>query len=168
MKKILIVISIIVSVIVTCSCSTTNSYYQRRYNALRKPNALVLVYVSTGDGEGYPNLIILKKVSRTFDDYSPTINGSTIGTWDIKGDTIICNYAFDYVVRKGIINTYIEPDSILTISNIQKRYLIKDKGDKILDITDYNILLRSIFADADTLLLKHTESYDPVEYKLLK
>ena len=147
MKKFFLrAVFIITAIVVICSCS-----------AAHQSNAFFHTYESIGNGISEPTFITLKNSGRTFEIYSPTMRITTIGMWEIKGDTLIFTPSLDYTVEKGKL--YIEnlTDSIKTVTSITKRYLIK--GEILLDITDYSQIYSGFMGNDQSI---------STQYKIMK
>lgn len=133
------------TIIVVCSCSVQP-----------KRNAIFRVYESINNGPFAPTYITINN-GRTFHIYDPEIQLNTIGIWEIRGDTLIFFPSLDYVAVKEEIYVDNVNDSIVTVTSIPQYYLIKGKGDMLIDITDYR--------QVDPVNMEYIA---PMQYKMIK
>lgn len=152
MNKILFtVISIIITVVVE-SCSTPHGLLP-----------LINIY-ETVDAPGVPNTIILKRNGNTYEEYSSTIGLNTVGTYEVNGDTIIFNYSFEYVRTRGAMKVF--SDSANIYVSLPRKYLIKDNGNMLIDITDYSPITTEWAKDS--VLKYFNQPISPANFRRMK
>lgn len=100
------------------------------------------VYSSGRLGEYLPEYIILKhtpyKAVSNFEHFIPGVQGSFLGEWNIKNDTLILSPKYTYSLNK--IDT-IEPDEYNLFPKIQK-FIIR--GDSLIDVENAFFIFHKI------------------------
>lgn len=150
-KIIFTVIAIIITVFVY-SCSTPHGHLP-----------LMSIY-ETVDAPGIPNTIILKRNGNTYEEYSSTIGLNTVGTYEVNGDTIIFNYSFEYVRTRGGMKVFSDSANIYVF--LPRKYLIKDNGNMLIDITDYSPIAAEWAKDS--VLKYFNQPISPANFRRMK
>ena len=114
---------------------------------------------STSSKERCPTYLILKFPYITIStrnneyEYYSSCGSNIIGTWRIHKDTLFLKPYMEYYCHNGQLNLSEEftqlRDSNINIDSMPRTFLIKNKGRKLIDITDYSILLGEFSKDPD-------------------
>ena len=90
-----------------------------------------------------PSYIILKAPPKIFEMYSPRIYTSTLGEWYTINDTLFLFPKYEYYESNNGMCMDIITSKDSTITSIPQQYIIKK--DRIIDVTDYGVILPDIF-----------------------
>lgn len=82
--------------------------------------------------------------NRYFEFFTGRGNGTIIGSWSEKEDTIILTPNLEVAFRgEELIDLPIPknlPDTLRTNLTLQKKFIITEDGKRLIDVTDYSIL----------------------------
>ena len=122
-------ISLFIVIPLFCSCITVKQR-QPEYIALYKQSRL---------GEVLPEYLLLKDRIKSYELFSPGLNSSVLGDYDIVNDTIYLNPRYEY---SDSIKSISPADT--SIISIPRKFLMKK--DLLIDVTDYkNYPILNIF-----------------------
>lgn len=124
-------------------------------------NSYVLTYVYD-DRVNMPHYLTLKRNFNSFEYYYPLLGITTVGSYETNGDTLILKPAMEYGFFHQKLYTDDYRDTIPTLSNIQKKFIMQN--DELLDITNY---IEQIFPDSVSLI-KLNKNNPPNRFKLMK
>lgn len=128
----------------------------------------IRIYKSTTQGL-YVDYINLKGRDSTFECYYPAIGETIVGSYCVKYDTLILtpriSYTFNVDASYEIksfkdMSFYCIPfDSVASPTSIKRKFLIKNKWKKLIEITDYSQLWqnRTIILDSPTSPIVRSE-----------
>ena len=104
------------------------------------PDSFVSVYKSNRIGNIYPEYIILKSKTKTFEKFSPGLDYGVIGVWEASNDTIFLLPKYQYSQRENVCNFSELTNDDLSLATIPQKYMIKDNT--LIDITDYTSVMK--------------------------
>ena len=81
--------------------------------------------------------------------YHLSCGSNIIGTWRTDMDTLFLKPYMDYQFDSGRLDFSQHNDSDLNIASMPRTFLIKNKGRKLIEITDYSILYGAFSKDPD-------------------
>ena len=148
--KILLIALAIAYFVIMSSCSIRSNI-----------NSYVRMYVFD-DRVNLPQYLTLKRNFNIFEYYSPLLGETTIGSYETNGDTLILRPSLDYYFYHNKLYMDNYKDSIPTLSNIPKKYIMQN--DELLDITNY---IEQIFPDSIDWMNLQKNSH-PARFKLTK
>lgn len=147
MRRIIVILNLMVCLVLTCS--------------LGKPLEYSLYVNSEGPFTEYLSLRTNLNVSGNhyFEYYTSRGDGSVIGVWTLEKDMMVLTPMLEVTyMGDRLIDIPIPadmPDTLRTNRTIQKVFIVKDGGKKIIDITDYSTL----FPNPDTVPKKYFTPY---------
>ena len=133
-------------VIIFVSCSTSNTLNMND----------IVIYRSYGIGNLKPNTLILNKETKMFNFYYSLIMENVVGSWEIKGDTLLLYPQYEYYKTDMYLKMQNIEGSEPSMTTIEQKYVIRDNG--LIDVTDYTKLVKFNFE----------RSSQPTYYKVSK
>lgn len=133
-------------VIIFVSCSTSNTLNMND----------IVIYRSYDIGNLKPNTLILNKETKMFNFYYSLIMENVVGSWEIKGDTLLLYPQYEYYKTDMYLRMQNIEGSEPSMTTIEQKYVIRDNG--LIDVTDYTKLVKFNFE----------RSSQPTYYKVSK
>lgn len=97
----------------------------------------VTVYKNDWVGNIYPEYILLKHQTQTFEKFAPGIYESIIGEWQINNDTLYLYPKYEYLLKNDTYHLSQIENKEKGIRTISQKFLIKINS--LIDLTEYEI-----------------------------